>query len=469
MATTSIWSIKGCLGKVCVYVENSEKTTNPKLYEKENMTNEENQSLVDVIEYATNINKVSVKKTISTDDENIEILERFVSGINCSVDSARDEMFLIKKQYGKDDGIMAFHGYQSFAEGEVTPEQAHEIGVKLANELWGERFQVLVATHLDKEKHLHNHFVVNSVSFSDGKRYYRSKKDYYNMQKASDRLCREYGLSVIEKTNTGKSKHYSEYNAEQGDLPTWRGLIKKDIDIAIQQSLSKTQFFENLKKLGYEIKVGKDISVRPRNKERFVRLARSFGEEYTIENIYKRLLNEKPLMGNMAKPKIETYKTNKPYAQVKKITGYRALYFHYCYLLGAFPKKPQKKTSILLRAEVLKMVNISNQTKLLVKNKIDTADQLDAYKTKTKKQFDTLVEVRKKLYRKMRTKAIVQDPDKLLEVKKETASLTSQIKELRKELKNIEGIETRSRDKEENAHEETQQRKVKEKHEYGRR
>lgn len=80
-------------------------------------------------------------------------------------------MMAVKKRYGKEDGIVVFHGYQSFAEGEVTPDMAHEIGVRLAEELWGERFQVLIATHLDKANHIHNHFVLNSFSFLDGRRY----------------------------------------------------------------------------------------------------------------------------------------------------------------------------------------------------------------------------------------------------------------------------------------------------------
>ena len=79
-----------------------------------------------------------------------QIMQQYVSGINCTPATARNEMMAVKKRYGKDEGIVAFHGYQSFAPGECTPALAHEIGVRLAQELWGGRFQVLVATHLDK-------------------------------------------------------------------------------------------------------------------------------------------------------------------------------------------------------------------------------------------------------------------------------------------------------------------------------
>lgn len=149
-----------------------------------------------------------------------------------------------------------------------------------------------MATHLDKENHLHNHFVLNTVSFVDGIKYHRTKKDYHDMQETSDALCREYGLSVIEHPQRGKSKHYGEWRAEQEQRPTWRGLIRADIDESIRQSMTERQFFDSLRKKGYEIKVGKDISVKPPGKERFVRLMRNFGEDYSIENIRRRILSQ---------------------------------------------------------------------------------------------------------------------------------------------------------------------------------
>lgn len=170
-------------------------------------------------------------------------MQRFVSGVNCSSSTARDEMMAVKKRFGKEDGTVAYHGYQSFASGEATPELAHEIGLALAKKLWGEKYQVLVATHLDRENHLHNHFVVNTVSFVDGIKYHRTEQDYFDMQRESDRLCREYGLSVIENPQRGKSKHYGEWRAEQEGRPTYLSLIKADVDTAIRQSMTERQFF----------------------------------------------------------------------------------------------------------------------------------------------------------------------------------------------------------------------------------
>ena len=153
-----------------IYAENPDKTTNPKFYTDEDMTEQDGQELSDVIRYAVNS-----RKTQKADNEDCAVVHRFVSGINCSPATARDEMLAVKKRFGKEDGTVAnwvvgehnidkdgtvaYHGYQSFAPGEATPEMAHEIGMKLAARLWGDRYQVIVATHLDKENHLHNHFV----------------------------------------------------------------------------------------------------------------------------------------------------------------------------------------------------------------------------------------------------------------------------------------------------------------------
>ena len=237
MATTAIWDVKGWLGKILIYAENPEKTDNPEFYQNETSSSEEVQGLSDVIDYAM--------RDSATKSE--ELKQQFVSGINCFPNTARQEMLAVKKQYGKEDGNIAYHGYQSFAEGEVTPELAHKIGVKMANELWGERFQVIVATHLDKANHLHNHFVINSVSFKDGLKYNDCTKSYMLMRKTSDRLCKEYGLSVIDNPKRGKAKHYGEWKAEQDGRPTWRGIIKQDIDEIIATSFTDKQFFYKLK------------------------------------------------------------------------------------------------------------------------------------------------------------------------------------------------------------------------------
>ena len=148
MATTGFWPVKGNLKSVIVYAENPDKTMNPKFFDSD---------LYATLQYAENSNK--------TDQE------LFVSGINCSKHNAYAQMVAVKKKFGERGSVVAYHGYQSFKENEVTPEECHEIGIETARKMWGDKYQVIVTTHLDKQHHLHNHFVINSTSFKDGLKF----------------------------------------------------------------------------------------------------------------------------------------------------------------------------------------------------------------------------------------------------------------------------------------------------------
>lgn len=170
MAVTSIWKVCSRMDHVVDYITNSEKTN----------------GLETVIGYDTNDNKT--------------INKQYVSCINCLQSNPYTSMLNTKKQFKDEKEILGFHGYQSFAEGEVTADLAHQIGVELAQKLWGDKFEVVVSTHLNTAN-IHNHFLVNATSFVNGKRYCNTKKDYSNMKRESDVLCKRYGLSIINQKN----------------------------------------------------------------------------------------------------------------------------------------------------------------------------------------------------------------------------------------------------------------------------
>ena len=443
MATTSIWRVNGWLGKVVLYVENPEKTENPAAYGIANTEHHAPQGLSDVIAYAVQQEKTG---RFLPDEEGTPVMQQLVYGVNCGPSTAREEMLAVKKRFGKEDGTVAYHGYQSFAPGEATPELAHEIGLALAKKLWGEKYQVLVATHLDRENHLHNHFVVNTVSFVDGIKYHRTEQDYFDMQRESDRLCREYGLSVIENPQRGKSKHYGEWRAEQEGRPTYLSLIKADVDTAIRQSMTERQFFYHLRQMGYDIKVGKDITVRPPNYPRGRKLMRNFGEDYSMDNIRKRILAQRrPRRERRPEPLRRRLHGN--LRQAQKVTGFRALYFHYCYLLGVFPQKRNRtprRVPHALREDLIRAQELTDEARLLSRHRIDTLEQLTAYQSGAEAEMEQLTGSRKVLYRKLRTKAVQADPAQQGQIRAEISKLTAQLKEVRREVKLCEDIALRS-------------------------
>ena len=171
MAVSKLWAVNSRLGQVIDYAANPEKTA-ADIY-----TDEQYQALADVLSYAK-------------DEEKTE-REYFVEGINCNPTTARDQFVSVKQAFGKEDGIQAYHGYLSFKEQNITPELAQKIGMEFANEVWGKRFQVVVTTHLNT-KHLHCHYVINSVSFKDGKRC--QDTSWFKFRKVADRICEKYGL-----------------------------------------------------------------------------------------------------------------------------------------------------------------------------------------------------------------------------------------------------------------------------------
>ena len=254
----------------------------------------------------------------------------------------------------------------------------------------------------------------------------------------------------IDYPQQGRGKQYGEWRAEQEQRPTWRGLIRTDIDEAIRQAMTERQFFDALQKKGYAMKVGKDISVRPPGKERFMRLMRNFGEDYSLDNIRRRILSQSRLERKKPeqKPEILRVRLIGSLKTARKLTGFRALYVHYCYLLGIFPKnRPQqsrKRMHFLLREDLLKLDAITAETRLLIGHRIDTAEQLFCYRDEVNGKIEALTSDRKQLYKAQRTAAVKSDPEKATEVKAQIAALSKELAALRKEVVLCNSIAERS-------------------------
>lgn len=423
MATTRIWKVKTNLPRVVEYAKDGSKTENPA------WSKTDYQTMRDVMDYAMNDFKTEQ--------------QHFVTALNCNAGYARSQMEMTKKQFIKTDGILAWHGYQSFAEGEVSAETAHRIGVLLAKELWPE-FQVIVATHLNTHC-FHNHFVLNSVSFTDGKKFNACKDSYRKMRAVSDRLCKEHGLSVITERQAYYPKHYAEWEAEQTGQRTWRTAIREDVDKVIMVSMTWSAFLRSLKDQGYELKTGvKHMAIRPPGKERFVRL-RSLGDSYTEEAIKQRILKQRsPLRPPRPEPK--PVRKAKVYGDFKlsKITwkGLRALYFFYRRKLREAQNQPSGYAPHILREDLRLMDKINEQTIFLFKHNIDTGEQLSDYRHHAERQIALLLSRRKELSNEKRREDTI--PERKTEITALMADIAARLKTLRRDMRLCDEIVERS-------------------------
>ena len=291
MATTKIWKIKTRFDNVIDYITNKDKTDNRK----------------------------------------------YVTGINCMADIAYKEMSITKEQFNKTGSILGFHAYQSFKGYEVTSDEAHEIGLRLAEELWGDRFQVIVATHINT-KNVHNHFFINSVSFVDGKKYYDNKTNYAIMRITSDDLCKEYELQTLE-----EKSYYKNISDRYARSSKYLDAVRSDIDYAISQASIYNDFTKILTKMGYELNHEHNkMSIRKPPYKRYIRVEKTFGEEYSRESILFRIKHS--VAFKVPFPEYHTLtgrykrKTKTSIKHKTKAQGLRALYLYYCYLLKVFPK-----------------------------------------------------------------------------------------------------------------------------------
>ena len=409
------------------------------------ITADKNRTIIEKIEYVIDGNKT---------DQAL-----YASGINCdSVETAYKEMMEVKESYGKMGGVLGYTLIQSFHPDEnITPERVHEIGVRFADEFFGDRFQVVVGTHIDKA-HLHNHFVVNSVSFVDGIKY-RNKFHYLNDLRAiSDRLCREYGLSVVVPKAKNGTVPYTEWKDRKSGTSQRDDLMRADINECIAQSLSFEEFISRLKARGYTIpRYGhtiKYMSIRPagktpEGKPLKARRIHELGEGYSEEAIRQRIAQNTPEMVREAlrkahekdqsvrkQPKaVRAFKGSKRYPR-KKLSGLQARYYRILYTLGMLHKRPQSNRSMYfpLYDQVRQLDGYIRQMKLLTTHDVHSLDELFQVKLSFHAQIDTLLKERSALYRQNGKEVHKEKIDQL----------TVQLKELRRALRDCESIETRS-------------------------
>lgn len=412
MATTSLWKISGSLKKVLDYAENPDKT-----------------SLQNVIDYASDKDK--------TDNE------LFVSGINCEVERAYEMMSETKRQFGKKDKVVAYHGYQSFKDGEVTPEECHAIGVETAKRLWGDRYEVIVTTHLNTKTHLHNHFVFNSVSFVDGEKFRYQTADILALREVSDEVCKEFGKSVLEKAPFHGSS--SVYWVHRNGGLTQTDIVKDDIDIAIAHSYSPQSFMQNMIDMGYRFNRGifnEYPSIFVPGISKPIRL-KSFGEDYTRQRLLERINANRytrPLKIKFYFPIYRIYGKRKPTWADNLYTLFDTL-LTILELMLTKPEEKQVPISPELRFEIQKLDKYIKQQEFLTVYKLETVEELSSFADTLQNRMDKLLEKRKQLDNKIRRAAT---PEIEAEYKAERRKLSGQLAVIREDIATAKDIEKES-------------------------
>ena len=437
MAVTSLWAVHAdgkrgagtVIKQLIDYASNEEKTKE----REEFMRQQETAAQLPVTEADREETLQSVVHYVSDKNEGLQ----FVTGINCTPNHVVQEMLQTRARFAGRGNRILYHGYQSFSPGEVTPEQAHRIGVQLAESLWGERFEVLVATHLDRE-HLHNHFVVNAVSFSDGKKF-RWDKEYPRMQKASDELCRKERLSVVVDPNAEGGHHRGAVRAAAEGRYSITSIAVEDLDCCIGEADNFSHFMELMEAKGYRLDFsGKYLKLIPPGRKA-IRIDRRFGEDYTVDGIKARIEQSIIERGGFSHgtsrhtanaPTREVYE---PYGRFKdppvpaekkailsavgQITGrtapahyrrqprgYQIVYLRFLVRIG-YPKKSRSRiarTHYLLREELIKLDRYLEESRLLIREGIETEQDLSCYQKKETGWIDGLKEEQKTLRNRLR-------------------------------------------------------------------
>ena len=428
MATTGFWPIKGRLKDAIDYAENPDKTTDSKYLD---------QDLYNALRYAANDEKTDKKM--------------YVSAINCPKQLAYETMMDTKRRYGKLGGNVAYHGYQSFKTGEVTPQEAHTIGMETARRMWGDDYEIVVTTHLNTDN-IHNHIVVNSVSFRTGRKFENHVADHYRLREISDAVCQEYGKSVLKNAKFYGSEKGAYWVHKNGGM-THRDILRRDIDEALSKVSIYRHFFEYLENLGYEVRGDVDspnLSVIAEGWQRPVRL-KSLGPKYAPDAIKERLLrnlDDRNLYW-IAIPErrrapllIIEYNLR----QAGKMDGLQLTFAIFTELLkictgnNLLAENKHLPLSPALREEVRKLDKYIEDYKLLCECHIDTAEELFAFRENVDAQIEELKAQREHIRNKIRR---ASEPEKT-ELKLAAKAVTAKMEPLRKQQRSAKRIAERS-------------------------
>lgn len=440
MAITKIWSLHSSLKAAVQYVENTEKTTEVDIKSRIASNDE---FISPSFRDNTDIQIANLKQAIGYISQEYKTEEkRLVSGINCTAENALAEMNKEKEYFGKTGGVVGYHCVQSFMPGEIDPDHAHLIGLELAQKVWGDyNYQVVVATHIDRE-HIHNHFIINSVSL-DGEKHpccYHRKISYI-----SDEIIKQHGLSVI--TDRGISPavlpHYSKRQLK----------AKMDIDEGIAVCNNLSEFRDFMRNRGYELDLSdnhKFWTLQHSDWQRPMRFIR-FGDDYSNERLVKRIENEYMVMpdgytrDSMSPSQLYMYENR--YARIQKNWKNTYQYQFFMFMLKTFginlndyqvhPERYSRQQKKDLEQVWKSLQSITLLNELGIKTTTDAEKTLTDLQQKIAFLEKEQTKLRHQIYILSRSQ---KDPEAESAARTQLKSINIELKDLRTKRKMLEGV-----------------------------
>ena len=316
-----------------------------------------------------------------------------VGSINCLLDTAFEQMMDTKVTFGKTDKRQGYHIIISFAPGEATEEQALDIVARFAQEYLKDKYEAVYAVHNDK-KHMHGHIVFNSVSFETGMKHECKKGEWkHRMQPITNRLCKEYGLSIVPAEYVKEPKNLSrkEWEREQ----CYRKMILADAEFCQSQAGSFEHFVFLMKRIGYQFEYGKYLSVKvPGGKwyHELDKLDERFSEEKF--RFYLDMPFTRPVfvVGN-------TVAIHK-----RGITDFQMKYYRRIYQARMVEQRRFDKHCAYLARELERMNQLQEQYLFLVNNNIKTVEGLVTYQVLGERDVEKISERQQELYQQNRAR-----------------------------------------------------------------
>ncbi|MCD7944680.1 MAG: relaxase/mobilization nuclease domain-containing protein [Clostridia bacterium] len=452
---TKLWAVKSNLKRVVDYDKNPDKTIVERSLENE-------------IDYVRNGEKT--------------LREQYVEGINCHPISVYDEFTATKRAYLKTDKRLAYHGIISFPhDRRITPDIAFEIGKEFVRRCWGDRFEALVSLHMDTDNY-HCHYLINSVSFVDGKKITGDERNWYRLRHVADEIFKEHGLwvdkdaelgfseptykasrekkkladgnSSVTKEESGKLLSF-EPNKTYAERPTRRDLARAAIDDAIGQSRSLYDFKYHLSRMGYTlgdsptrkywtITYGSTKAIR----------VYQLGEEYSETAITRRLDENKnnpyfvPIIPGANRERMYKFKTRCERAIEKGGNGIKGTYIKICvrmeFIYSYYRTPNYRRMHPAVREAIEWIDRLNDETFLCCKNNINNLDDLERYRLTVEDKIKSAADDRRECRNAVRRVGVTDE--EVEENKRKIAAQSQELKRLRNELSLCEDIRKRSPD-----------------------